>query len=189
MGIQKNARQNKKNKTDGPQKKSSCKIIFDENTKSMTPKEDFLGNREKKKNLIFALLSDFKNNKVHAFLSEEDADRDIVNIALKISEANPNVRIIGSDTYLLILLVALSPENRNIMYHKQNSGKSSSAVIYSSKKLREEFKEINTLLLFAYAVTGCDTTSSFFGIGKIKAIEKNYVLSRSSKSSSTIFAK
>lgn len=93
----------------------------------MTAKEHFLRNSE---NLMPSLLSDLK---IDALLSEGDADNDIVTMALKTSQESPNGKVIESNIYLLILLVALSPINPSILYFKQSIKKVSSAVICSIK--------------------------------------------------------
>ena len=151
-------------------RRSSCKITFDENTTCVTPKEDFLANKNNKKQLTLSVVSQLQKEEIKTVESEGDADVDIVQEAIGSSNTNCKVYVVGSDTDLLVLLVSLCPENCNIFFLKHKPGKTK--VCYGVQQLINEFEDTRKLLLFAYAVTGCDTTSSFFGIGKVKAIEK-----------------
>ena len=81
-------------------------------------------------------------------------DVNIVKTAIKES-MNCNVTLIGKDTDLLVLLLNLLQKSdgerkvRDILCYREVIG-----------------SEIYKALLFIHAFTGCDTTSSFVGIGK-----------------------
>lgn len=151
--------------------KISCDINFQDNTRCMTAQDEFLNNKINKKRLVFSVAAQLEKNSITAVIAKEDADLDIVRKGLDLLNNNSSVVVVGSDTDLLVLLVALSPENGNVYFSKIKGGKSPSSVCYSINKLVNIYKENRTLLLFAHAMTGCDTTSSFFGLGKVKAVE------------------
>ena len=49
----------------------------------MTAKEDFLGNKRNKKNLIFLVVSEHQRIGIKTLITEEDADVHIVKLVLK----------------------------------------------------------------------------------------------------------
>lgn len=137
----------------------------------MTAKEDFLGNKRNKKTLIFLVSSELQRIGITTLIAEEDADVPIVKTGIEQLKTRSNVIVVGTDTDLLVLLVALVPDNQSIYFCKQNTGKAPTKVYYSIAKLIHKLDNKRKLLLFAYAITGCDTTSCFFGLGKNKAME------------------
>ncbi|XP_063235988.1 uncharacterized protein LOC134538524 [Bacillus rossius redtenbacheri] len=152
-------------------KKSSCDITFDDNTKCVTGKEEFLSNKKNKTRMITSLASELKNKGLETFISEGDADIDIVNLAIKKLSTFAEVVVCGSDTDLAVLLTALAPEKRKMYFCKHKGGENPVTVFYDIATLTEKFKHTRKLLLFTHALTGCDTTSCFFGVGKNKATE------------------
>lgn len=152
-------------------KKTSCDINFDKNTKCMTPKENFLGNRRNKKKLLQAVACELDKKGLATYTAEEDADVDIVKVAIEKLNQFSKVVVVGSDTDLLVLLVALTPEKANMFFCKPKGGKDPAKVFYNVKTLIEEQHDIRRALLFAHAVSGCDTTSCFYGLGKVKSVE------------------
>ena len=106
--------------------------------------------------------------------SNGDADTLIVTATLKSAETKPTV-LIGDDTDLLVLLLAhadLSHESVFFAPEPKKRQKKQSRVwdIHFLKK-----KLGNVLcrrLLFAHAISGCDTTSRIFGMGKMQVFKK-----------------
>lgn len=73
--------------------------------------------------------------------------------------------IVGQDVDLLVLLTALTPENREIFFLKP-SMKKKVARVYSSLTLQKRFLGIRKFILLAHAFGGADTTSSSYSKGK-----------------------
>lgn len=94
------------------------------------------------------------------FTEDEGADLDVVRVAWdKLNECF-KVVVAGSDTDL-VLLVALTPKGK--MYISVNLDlQDSIKVFYNIERLVEQHSLIETILLFAHTVTGCDT-SCFYG--------------------------
>jgi hypothetical protein len=67
------------------------------------------------------------------------------------------------------MLVALAPRDTKLYFCKPKAGQSN-PIIYNVERLVHNLNEIRDCLLFAHVITGCDTTSSFYGLGKLKAI-------------------
>ena len=72
----------------------------------------------------------------------------------------------------MVLLLQYTPNNNaKKIYLRSDKGKPT--VVYDIKVIKQVLGgEICHSLLFLYAFTGCDTTSSIFGIGKKSALYK-----------------
>ncbi|CAH1110131.1 unnamed protein product [Psylliodes chrysocephalus] len=68
-----------------------------------------------------------------------------------------------------LILVALTPDNKEILCIKPPKGKTLGAT-YSPKSL-DHLPVAKENILFLYAISGCDTTSAFYGKGKTKLAE------------------
>ena len=77
--------------------------------------------------------------------------------------------LIGDDTDLLVLLLHYTPNNNaKKIYFCSDKGKPT--VVYDIKVIKQVLGgEICHSLLFLHAFTGCDTTSSTFGLGNKSA--------------------
>lgn len=130
-------------------------------------KKSFLANpRNKQKfiNLLGSLLSEQPDIQVqHA---EGDADYDIVISACTISMTQ-HVAIVGEDTDLLMLLLH-HHDPHNLVFMK-----TSTRVINLSVLKQGLGDDISSDLLFIHAMTGCDTTSRPYGIGKVSSLKKS----------------
>ncbi|XP_034250200.1 uncharacterized protein LOC117650724 [Thrips palmi] len=131
--------------------------------------QKFLSN-EKNKNSFIALLSaQLQKHSIHVVRAESDADTTIVRTAVQ----RPRSVIVGEDTDLLALLIALSPPDSDVLLLVP--GKTAQqAKIYSSVCIQTKLNEagLSGLVLFAHAVSGCDTTSSIFKKGKVTVWKK-----------------
>lgn len=96
----------------------------------------------------------------------EDADVMIVEAALLEANNFDSVTITGEDIDLLVLLTALGISKQNVYFQKTGKGKTAT-VLYSSNSFKYEAQDI----LFLHAISGCDTTSAPFGIGKKKVMQ------------------
>ncbi|CAF2107409.1 unnamed protein product, partial [Rotaria magnacalcarata] len=96
-------------------------------------------------------------------VAEDDADTLIVSTAIK--KQAENVVIVGEDIIdLVVLVMALIPDDHNILFLKPSYGKKT----FSSKNLQQlGLKHI----LFIHAFTGWDTTSVAFRKGKINFLK------------------
>ncbi|GBM68342.1 hypothetical protein AVEN_138182-1 [Araneus ventricosus] len=120
--------------------------------------------------MTLVLGSELRNHGL-SVITVEDADVDIVMTAINKINTSFNVMVVGSDTDLIVLLIALSPGQKNIYFCKEKSGAIHSTVLYKIETLIEKYKNSRQLLLFPHSLTGCDTTSCFYGIGKMKAMK------------------
>lgn len=121
----------------------------------------FLTNVANKWKFVQLLAKYMSERGVKTKIAEEDADCDIVRTAITQTEKDNNVAIIGNDVDLLILSIALTPENLNIFLKKVLPGQKPFE-LYASK----DHVDRKPYILFAHAFAGCDTTSAFLHIGK-----------------------
>lgn len=143
------------------------KVVFSENTVFKSKKEDFLKNVENKQNFI-NLLSQKMNEtgSCQAINAHDDADVLIVKTAIASAADNFTI-LIGEDTDLLVLLLYHGKfESKNIIFKTMRTGMKTVKVwdIQKTKSLLKEDK--CRMVPFVHAMTGCDTTSRMFGIGK-----------------------
>ena len=80
---------------------------------------------------------------------------------------NRDVCVVADDTDILVLLLHHFKSDNNTIFMKTSSRLINIALM--QKELQPQLKE---QLLFLHALTGCDTTSKPYGIGKITAMAK-----------------
>ncbi|GBN79778.1 hypothetical protein AVEN_100264-1 [Araneus ventricosus] len=82
------------------------------------------------------------------------------------------VVVIGQNVDLLVLLTALTPDSMDILMLKEGKGRIKDR-FYSSKDLRNSnlVIECKNSIHFLHAISGCDTTSGFYGKGKLQAVQ------------------
>jgi len=99
-----------------------------------------------------------------------DADTDIVKAALLMSHRRKKVTVVASDTDILILLLYHYDMSMTDIY-MQYDIVSKGGVKVSSVSIREIREKISDTpapqLLYAHAISGCDSTSSLFRRGKV----------------------
>ncbi|GBO11747.1 hypothetical protein AVEN_218881-1 [Araneus ventricosus] len=141
--------------------KISREIILNESTVLIDSQRQFLSNLANKE-------FHFAN-----FVATDDADIHIVKTAIETYEKiKIQVVVISQDVDLLVLLNALTPNYMDILMLKEGKCKIKDR-FYSSKDLRNcnlviEYKKS---ILFLHAISGCDTTSRFYGKGKLQAVQ------------------
>lgn len=106
---------------------------------------------------------------VEVFIAEADADRDIVSSAILKAERGETVVMVGTDTDLMVIMLTLIKRRKLKIFFKIPGTSKNPGTLYNIVKLVDDFKQTSSLLLFAYAMTGCDTTSALFRTSKIKA--------------------
>ncbi|GBO20645.1 hypothetical protein AVEN_152499-1 [Araneus ventricosus] len=102
----------------------------------------------------------------------DDADVHIVKTAIETYEKIKKQVVIGQDVDLLVLLNALTPAYMDILMLKEGNGKIKDR-FYCSKDLRNSdlVIECKKSILFLHAISGCDTTSGFYGRRKLQAVQ------------------
>lgn len=120
-------------------------------------------------NLMTFLCGKELNHRIcNTMIAEDDADVPIVKAGVEKLKTRPNVIVIGTYTDFLILLVAVTPENQSIYFCKQTCGKRYYSI---GKNKRNDKKKFILFGCIRNTVTGYDTTSCFFGMGKLKTKE------------------
>jgi 5'-3' exonuclease len=82
------------------------------------------------------------------------------------------VTVVGEDTDVLVLLLFHSPLTSHIIYRSDKSAKYPQRCWDIQKTQDVLGQSVLSVLPVMYALTGCDTTSRIFGIGKSAAIKK-----------------
>ena len=153
---------------------SSAKVIFTGHTLCKSKKEEFLANVENKQSFIYMHSQHLEEKGVRALHADSDADVQIVKTAVECANVY-NTVVIGEDTDLLILLLYHADVNSNRICFMFWANKSNVKVvkkwdILQTKRLLGQ--NVCSMLPFIHAITGCDTASRVFGIGKGMALKK-----------------
>ena len=111
-------------------------------------------------------------NAIASFYTILFADVQIIRTAIQISEKNEQVLVVGQDVDLVVLLAALSPDEKDILFLKEAIGNVKQRM-YSSRDLQSSsiIRNLKKSILFIHAISGCDTTSGFFGKGKQQHVQ------------------
>ena len=121
--------------------------------------------------------------------SRDDADLNIAMYAISYS-AHKNVTVIAEDTDILILLLSLAKDDSEFNLHMKSDRlqkNKEEQYIHDIKFYRKILGEdIVKGLLFLHAFSGCDTTSSFYGIGKCF---QKYLLNQSLQEIAYLFSR
>lgn len=154
-------------------KKTSANLVVASEDFATTPKENFLGNNHNKSRLIKLLLPRLRQAGLTVDQAESDADALTIRTALKLAATGEIVSVVATDTDLLALLVGLTPSTSNV--HLVIPGqKESQDRVHDISALQKKLGHAKDLILFVHAMTGCDTTSAFFG--KEKASGLNLIM-------------
>ena len=133
-------------------------------------KEEFLSLDSNKQGLINLIIDRLRKKGCTVMNAEGDADYDIVQAAIVVSECK-TTSLIGEDTDLLILLLH-HMDSRKKRYFRSDK-KSKEQRVYNVNTLKECLgQRLCSQLLFIHAFTGCDTTSPVFGMGKKTFFQK-----------------
>ena len=144
---------------------SSMQMIVTTESEIQCDKDIFLSNPENKQIFIINLLAQhLADMEIHVQLCKRDADVMIVQSAVQ-KAMEKNVMIIGDDTDLLVLAVhfieQLKPPNK-IHFHRQASNTYVAVeCVHNTVPM-----PVRTHILPIHTLSGCDTVSQLFGIGK-----------------------
>lgn len=127
-------------------------------------KDVFLRNTSNKQRLINFIAIELEKAGVKIIHSEDDADVDIVKEAIGQSLDYKTI-VIGEDTDLLILLLNyFNSDSKGLLFKSNKCYPSiSHDITHYYNTLGED---VCSYLLFVHAFSGCDSTSSIYGIGK-----------------------
>lgn len=163
LSSTKRAEQSRRYKT-----KRSVDIHFGEKTVVTVKQDDFLSNEKNKSRLISFLITALTSHGVETEQASSDADTLIVRTAIMKSFTCDKVAIVGEDVDLIVLLMALTPTEQNILFVKPSRGKVARKV-YSSQQLQTLGMKDSILLVHAFS--GCDTTSAAYRKGKLSCFK------------------
>ena len=147
-------------------KGESKQINFTPEMKFSGIKKTFLNNIQNKSRMIQLIGASLQHVNCKVHYSEEDADVDIAVRACQDATLS-NVTVVGEDSDLLVLLIYYSTIYRSqfkLLFKSDVNSKYDEHDIYLYRDALGE--TLSAQLLFIHAFSGCDTTSSFFGIGK-----------------------
>ncbi|ELU15065.1 hypothetical protein CAPTEDRAFT_192160 [Capitella teleta] len=127
----------------------SREIIFDGTMTTTVSQESFLANRNNKSRQIGFLRDLFKDLDVRTFQTNFDADATIVQTALTHSTDGQTVVVIGNDTDLLVMMVALATPSVNVYICDTTKGPR----VFSIRAMQRSIGEILSYLLSLYALS------------------------------------
>lgn len=150
------------------------KVIFSYDTPFKSKKDSFLANEQNKQRFIELLSSRLEQNSIDTVHAENDADTLIVQTAIDSAQTMKTV-LVGEDTDLLVLLcyhmTLTSPHN--IVFQSEMKQSTKKFKVWDIKKTLQTLDgQLCKALPFIHAISGCDTTSRLFGVGKGQAIKK-----------------
>lgn len=147
-------------------------IEFNGNSHITETKAIFLSNIVNKERFILQLCDRLNSERINTLTAIDDADMLIVQTAIQEAERNQNVVVVGQDIDLLVLLLGLAPLSKNIFMLKESQGTVKKRV-YSTRSLigGNVVENCRESILFLHAISGCDTTSAFYGKGKVQSIQ------------------
>ena len=136
-------------------------------------KDHFLANDKNKQrfiNMLSKRLTDCVVKTIHAV---GDADLLICQTAVDSASRSPTT-LIGEDTDLLVLLCFhANPNSFDLYFRSEAKQTSKKPRTWNIKVVKQALGQDTCYLLpFLHALTGCDTTSRLFGIGKGLALKK-----------------
>ncbi|KAA0203748.1 hypothetical protein HAZT_HAZT002769 [Hyalella azteca] len=141
-------------------------VNFNHSTPFITKKEQFLANASNKQEFVNMLSQKLVSAGCHVLQAEGDADVLIATTAVECA-SECSTPVIGEDTDLLILLIFSTNPNSEALYLQSDKKKGKKFRVWDIHWFQRSLgPEMCTLLSFAHAIAGYDTTSHLFGIGK-----------------------
>ena len=119
----------------------------------------------------FQICQDEIVNRIDLCTTHEEADVIIVQQMVKLAVDNIRINIICDDTDVFVLLVHFYVQEK-LTCDVIMSGTSSGRTVVDIKATAEKNSRIANQLLAVHVLSGCDTVSQMYGIGKGKAVQK-----------------
>lgn len=145
-------------------KASSAKILFKDTMKLSVNKETFLSNTFNKQRFINYLSHVLEKHNLQTVHAKQDADVQIIESTIESARTKKTV-LVGEDTDLLVLLCFHANITDHTIFftsHQKNKHR-----IWNITKTKTNIgNTICRILPVIHAISGCDTTSRLFGIGK-----------------------
>lgn len=160
----------------------SADIHFNQETVITVKQEDFLSNVYNKSRLINMLKVTLQAHGVRTLQAQNDADVLIVDTAVELSHTTA-VAVIGEDVDLIVLLMAKTPGDQDIIFVKPGRGNIKPSLFSTQELQTQGLRDI----LFLHAFTGCDTTSAAFRKSKLGFI-KLYLKSPDVQGAAAVFS-
>ena len=134
-----------------------------------TTQAEFLTNASNKSQLIVIITICLQNSGYEVLQAAVYADTSIVQMTIALSNIDKTIVLVGSDTDLLILLVAkCEAQNKVFMLHQGPGPKEDKW--YNISKIQDKIGFLKDNLLFVHAMIDCDTTSAIYKHGKKKGL-------------------
>src|SRR6218665_2093715 len=120
------------------------------------------------KTQLIALLSQYLIEDNHEVIqSTNDADTEIVTVAIALAKTGRVVTVVVEDTDVLVLLVHHFEATMGNLYMLSSAGSKKGPRLVSIRAVQENIDSLAVKQLLAiYAISGCDTTSVLLNQGK-----------------------
>ena len=151
--------------------KQVATVSFTDEMKCTQTKDDFMSNPENK---FISLLKEYLEYHGAVVLhAKGDADMLIATTVVRYADLKTTI-VVGEDTDLIVLLCYyVDLQAHNLFFHTQAKSTTHKTRLWNMKVLKENLRSrVCKSLLFIHAISGCDTTSRLFGIGKGTATKK-----------------
>lgn len=148
-------------------------VSFTGNTPFKGKKDVFLCNSKNKQKFITLLSGFLESNGITVKHASDDADYLITKTVCECA-LNKHVMLIGDDTDLLVLLCYhVAVDGHRVFFKSEMRTNSKKLRVWDIQKTKMVLGEnVCKVLPALHALTGCDTTSRVFGIGKGMALKK-----------------
>lgn len=142
---------------------ASADVIFDETTSVTNSRQSILANRNNKARIISKVMEGLRAECVRCCQSVADADYLIANTTIvQADNMQRPVVLVGNDTDLLVMLINGSRTDNVYMQYARDS-------VYSVHSITQTMNpSVHQHILIAHAISGCDTVSALYGVGKKK---------------------
>jgi len=126
----------------------------------------YISNVQNKSRFIKILSTYLNNNGYTVIHAADDADTTIIKEAISRAQNESEAIVVGEDVDLLVLLIALTPEENNNIFLKPRKGNNGKYIYFTreAQKLNGHKQSI----LFLHSISGCNTVLCFFNVGKLK---------------------
>ena len=146
-------------------------VQFTERAPFRGKKDIFLNNKENKEKFLKMLGHHLEQRGIDVRYATGDADLLVVQTAKEKAESSPVV-VVGEDTDILVLLIHYASSTQHQIFMR-SSATSTTKKIWNIRKAATALGSYACRVLpVVHAITGCDTTSRLFGVGKGSAMKE-----------------